>query len=264
MHAERYLGNKDLKEFMEGVSLWIFRFCYRRLNRDPDIVADFYVHFYEKAPLCMERYRERRDKTPFTGYFCAYIRHEFYNYIRPRNRENLREVRMNELATERIVGGGEISRKVESQERYVRGLYTRIATLSEELRIPLKLHFGMELDSGELRILVRHSGSARRAQEFVADLNRRRERILDTMDKLQTRAAYLNYRIHSAEHRRDGREKPRNWKRWKRRINGELSRKRSVFTLVEIGELLSVNKSTVYRRIERAIEYVRREMECTD
>ena len=116
----------------------------------------------------------------------------------------------------------------------------------------------MELNREELRALIACFPTPVRASEFLLEYNRKRERLQEQMQKLQNRAAHLDYLIHSSIGRRDVADRSTMWRRWKRRILAALNRKRTIYTQGEIAELLCVSKSTISRRIERVIDELKR------
>ncbi len=240
---EQYWRDGDLGRFMEEASPLILSYCRRRLSRDPDLIGDFYVHFYERAPTCLEKFRARVDRQTFTGYLCTYVRHEFFNYLRARRQHSV-----DEFSAPEIFGLAGAAKPQASHSSLSARLYDSIDELPLESRLPLKLYYGVEPSLEELRALVETSGSASRAAELLDRMRRRRRHIGHQLQRCRDRIAYLSRMIHRspADHPRQ-----HNWKRWKDRLHESLERERPVLSLAEIGDLMQISKSTALRRIRR-------------
>jgi len=251
-----YWDTGDLRKFMERASPWILDFCYHRLNSDPDVVGDFYVYFYERATICLDKYKSRQH-LPFTGYLATYLRHEYYNFIRPRSHCAV------EATTIANIHGLEGRSRMQNpfseseKECAMNRIAEMMAALPLRLRLPLKLHYGFDLNCEELRDLVSRAPSPGRAAEFLLEFNNRRDSLRKKIGRLRNRAAHLNHLIHASPTRGDLDTDARTWRRWKNRILGVLSRNRSVYTQGEIAGLLGVSRSTVSRRVARALEIIR-------
>ena len=250
-----YWKNGDISFFMEKASPWILDYCRRRLDRDPDLIGDFYVYFYERAALCLDRYKTRRH-LPFTGFLAVYLRHEFKNFLRPRRRYGIQEHCSEHI--ESLVGafhsGGVAlpDPKDSSTVRFASLLNERLENLEPSSRLPLKLFHGIILTAADLKYLVQRSGDPERASSFLLEFNRRREKRLDRLFKIRNRSAFLNYLLHSDAEKPHLRSDSSYWKRWKARAGRFLEDPGGVFTLSEIGEFLKINRTSVKRRIMRA------------
>ena len=247
---DQYWNTGDLRGFMAEASPFILRYCRRRLSRDDDLIGDFYVHFYERAHGCLERYKNRQD-IPFTGYLATYLRHEFLNYTRA-----ARNVQIRETPSAEIFGREQESRAAAASDA-IPALDQKIDRSLERLplqnRLPLKLYYGMELNIEELReIADRHSQPAE-AAAFMAGYRRRRLQRSERNRRLEDRSAHLTYLIH----RKPGTEEHRRWSRWKNRLNDMLLQKRGVMSIGELGRLFGVSKSTIARRMEQAQRMIR-------
>ncbi|MEQ9364658.1 MAG: sigma-70 family RNA polymerase sigma factor [Leptospirales bacterium] len=245
---DRYWSTGDLREFMAEASPFIMRYCRRRLSRDDDLIGDFYVHFYERAPGCLEHYKSRQN-IPFTGFLATYLRHEFLNYARATRSEQVPETPTAEFF------GWDAQSRSESDARESRDLEIDqfVAELPVKTRLPLKLYYGMELNIEELREIARLHPRPGDAAEFMSAYRARRMRLSERTRKLEDRSAHLNYLIH----RRPGAEAHRRWSRWKHRLNNMLLIKRGVMSIGELANLFGVSKSTIARRMEQAQRTIR-------
>lgn len=252
---ERSWRDGDLGRFMEAASPLILSYCRRRLSRDPDLIGDFYVHFYERAHTCLEKFRSRVERQTFTGYLCTYVRHEFFNYLRTR-----RHQAVDEIPAPEIFGLAGAAKPQASHPSVSVRLYDSIDELPLESRLPLKLYYGLEPGLEELRALVETSGSAARSAELLDLMRRRRRRMEARLQCCRDRIAYLSRMIH-----RSPGDHPRqpDWKRWKQRLHTRLERDRPVLTLAEIAGLLRISKSTALRRIRRCGRSLRNRRDLT-
>ena len=252
-----YWDSGDIRQFMERASTWIMHFCRQRLNHDPDVIGDFYVYFYERADLCLETYKTRQD-LPFTGFLATYLRHEFYNFIYPRRRYSV-----DECMTADILGlkmASEISYPITVTERQIllEKMMHELASMPVAYRLPLKLTHGMELNCEEMRTMIAHCGSPRKAAHFLQEYNRKRERRREKLMRLRNRVAHLNYMIHASPRRKGISTDAFLWRKWKRRILTVIERQSAICSRSDIARLLRMNKSTVARRIDRAESKLRR------
>ncbi len=245
----RYFEDGDLRHFMERASGWILDFCRYRLSRDPDLVGDFYVHFYERADLCLQKYRVR-TYMPFTGYLATYLRREFFNFKRGR-RSPVHEVNAPEIFGEEATSSLQYPARGEA-DPLSRSLQ-RIHELSLPARLPLKLYYGMNLDSAELRYIVEVHENPTSASAFLKEFHTRREKMRTRVRHLSDRAAHLSLLIHSADMEGDPVAADRR-RRWKRNLERVQSRDLHLFSLSELAVLLRLSKSAVSRRIQRAIQ----------
>lgn len=249
-----YWDTGDFSGLMEKISPWMIEFCKKRLHPDPDIVGDFYLYFFERTKICLERYKTRQH-LPFTGYLATYLRHEYYNFIKPRRHQKLLEYK-----SEEIFGNSafpDILSDTENRERLELELEGRIQLLSLSLRLPLKLQYGLQLNCEELRYLTGKSETPGFAAAFLIEFNHRKVKTQKALQKLYNRAAFLNYMINASPDRNDLRSNPIQWRRWKKRIEYAIEGRRIIYKQYEISHLLGINKSTVSRRIKRAIEEVK-------
>ncbi len=247
--AKEYLETNDLRTFLDRSSAWILQYAQRRLHRDPDVIGDFYLHFYERAGLCMERYREYQGG-PFTGFLAVYLRHEFYNFIRYRRIREVREITTDEFFS--------LEQQDESVDRpVVERLHQSLHTLSPSDRLLLKLYHGLELDAADLKQLCRQSGAGH-AAEILAEYRRRRERARNKRRELEDKSRYIDHLIHS----RDRVEADPRLRSWKRRLERRMDNEPGVFSLSEIAGLFSISKSTASRRLGRAAERIKEKIQC--
>lgn len=261
---------------MEAVSHWVLGYASRRLNRDPDVVGDFYVHVYDKVPRFLADYEQREDlATPFTGFFALCLRHEFMNFIRNRRRATFQEQVFSEMAAPvsmlragfgfygdhpRLGPAAGPSHQIPthvSPERVNSWIYRQIDELPMRLRLPVKLVHGLDPDAGELRELIRLTGGPGPASRWLFEFHRRREALSLRLGRLADRAAHLSVLIDSFDRRSDLTGDPRTYARWKNRLARALRGPHPLFSLKELGQLFGKNKTTMMRRLDRAGQLLR-------
>lgn len=249
---ELYYVSGDIAGFMEKAYPWIRDFCSTRLNRDPDIVSDFCVHFYERANRCLEKYRDYLDH-PFTGFLATYLRHEFYNFIRGYRRRLLPEQPLGEIARD---PGQDLHPygSDESNNSYVNDfIKDALQILPVRLRLPLRLYYGLDVDRHDLRELYSLSGNATNTALFLSDFRKRQDSCRRRLRSLKDRSAYLNHLIHSMDEIASISGRAEIYLRWKRRIRESLDRPCHLYSLAELSSVFGLSKSTVARRIRRAL-----------
>lgn len=247
--AEEYLATKDLRAFLEKSSGWILQYAQRRLHRDPDVIGDFFLHFYERAQICMDRYVEYRGG-PFTGYLAVYLRHEFYNFIRFRRTHEVSEITTDEFFS--------LEQGDESRDRpVVEDLHRSLLTLPGPDRLLVKMYYGLELEAADLKQMCRQLGAGK-AAAVLAEFRRRRERVRSKRRELEDKSRYIDHLIHSREKMKAG-PKLRNWKR---RLERRMDNEPGIFSLSEIAQLFAISKSTASRRLGRAAEHIKEEIQC--
>lgn len=254
VHA--YWADGELGPFMERAWPFFCAYVERRLHRDPDIVGEFLVYVYERMPAVLERYKERQDR-PVRAYLAVTLRYEFYNFIK-RKRNSAVPVC---FAPDFDGEWGRTEDDPESEREQARraDLAGAIRNLELDLRTPIKLYHGLELDVAELRLIAERTGDALAAARFTAEFRRRRAAQLERAGRWRDRARHLERLLHArpaAEERRSL------WRRHKRRLESLLLQERGVFSLQEISVLFGVSKSTVKRRLERATQTIREELTC--
>ena len=258
--ARQFYSTGDLSAFFEAVSSWMVAYVGRRLNRDPDIVGDFYVHVYDHVPEFLRDYETRPAEVPFTAFFSVCLRNEFMNFIRPRRRAAPGEEEWSENMQPqgRAHHAGRAPQAAEvDQRRFSAQFYRRLDLLPLRLRLPVKLTHGLDPDRDELRELVRLSGGPDRASQVVCEFHWRREARARKLRRLEDRLAHLSYLIDSYARRPDLRGTPAQWSRWKGRVHRALTEDHPLFSLAELGALFGRNKSTMLRRVERALLLMR-------
>lgn len=247
-----YQENRDFRLFMENISDFIFQFTRKRLNRDPDIVSDFFVHFYERAQACLDRYKNYQH-LPFSGFLVTNIRHEFYNFIRKKRRSQI------EMSPSEAILG--MKSKLELNEQVIHNsndddrhrLSRELVKLPMNQRLPVKLYFGLELGIEELQELLTFHPQSRNASVFLQDYRSRRAKRLEQLGRLQDRVRKLNHQIHSYSIESDeSQNKGLMYKKWKDKIVEALQKERGIYSFQELGNLFLVNKTTIARRIEKA------------
>ncbi len=241
-----YWQAKDIGQFMQYASGFITNFIRRRLTGDPDLAADYYLHFYERAESCLIRFRERQH-LPFAAYLATYLRHDFYNYMRAQKR---RVIPKNLEADITIFAVRQ--RSAHSREKGQNRLMQLIESLPQETCLAVKLYHGFELNLSELRLFVEKSPSPAKAADFLASLRHRQKKGQERFNHLRARAAYLNHIMHvSAKEAR----KP-DWNRWKHRIHRLCEHPPKLCTMIELADLLGVSKSTIARRMRHALRAI--------
>ncbi|MBL8019302.1 MAG: sigma-70 family RNA polymerase sigma factor [Leptospirales bacterium] len=239
-----YYESEDMAAFMNGCAPWILRYVQVRLTRDPDLAGDFYLHFYEKkGQACLKAYSTRQD-IPFTGFLAVYLRNEFSNFLRTRKRKTIEAFPTEDLSRLPNVESVPDSRG----DR----LLDRLTDLPLELRLPLKLHYGMDLTAPELRALAISRGPED-ASRMLCEMASRRKAHLTRSEQRIDRAGRLNHLIHA---RPSGR-----LHRWKDRIVQALEKPTPIFSYAEIGKFLGTSKTTIARRIDMARAHLRRAIE---
>ena len=269
-----YWQSGDLPAFMAGASSFILRYCRARLSRDDDLVGDFYVHFYEKAPTCLEQYKSRQNY-PFTGYLASYLRHEFLNF-----RRKVRESERMERPTADVITRGNrggllnFAADCNAEDDALAEMYepsatdshsyfdgTLLANLPLRLRLPLKLYYGLELDLEELETVTRLHDTPAGAAAFLVDWRQRRDRWNAEMQRLEDRAAHLTYLLFhgtgpSGRKPQDTKRSHERWSRWKRRLQERMYRNRGLMSTAELGALFGLSKSSIARRLQRALKLI--------
>ena len=175
----RYWSTGDLPDFMEQASPFIMRYCRRRLSKDDDLIGDFYVHFYERAPGCLEHYKSRQD-IPFTGYLATYLRHEFLNYAK-----TSRNARYSETPTAEFFGRERsmfsfsgADEQPDAPELPPDDSVDRLLEpLPLHVRLPIKLYHGLELNFEELHEIASVHETPIAAAQFVTEYRTRRLRL---------------------------------------------------------------------------------------
>lgn len=258
--ALAFFENGDLSAFFEVASPWIVAYVAARLNRDPDIVGDFYVHVYDRVPEYLRDYGATSREAPFTAYFAICLRNEFMNFIRPVRRQALLVQEWSEgiqpqrpgIAEACTSDGGEANERAFSAR-----FYGKLDRLPVRLRLPMKLTHGIDPDRDDLRELIRLVGDSARAAEVIFEFHRRREVRSRKLRRIEDRMAHLSYLIDNCERRPELRGTPRLWARWKGRLQGVLAADHPLFTLNELGGMFGRNRSTIMRRVERAVILMR-------
>ncbi len=268
----QYWDVGSIRDFMEAAAPWIMDYCARRLDSDPDILGDFFVYFYERAETCLETYKSHQH-IPFTGYLATYLRHQYMNFMRPRLYNRVAEFAVGDIyeadpsmyanpdaEPPEVKGESTLKPGGGLRAKELDRLNESLEKLSLEMRLPVKLFYGINLNRGELRAVVENSSSPAGAAEFMLEFNRRREALTNRLTRLRHRAAHLDYLIHSNPVRPGIKAGPVKWKRWKHRILKTINGERAVFSRADIAVLLGVNRSTISRRLERAEQFLRTEV----
>jgi RNA polymerase sigma factor (sigma-70 family) len=232
--VEQYYKTGDLAHFMESASLLIMDYCRKRLSRDADTIGDFYLHFYERAGLCLERYKTRQN-LPFNGYLATYLRHEFYNFRRKTKRRQI-----NEYAEESI----ENARA--SNESATPEFEKAVENLAPEVRLAYRLHTGLRLNRFDLRLLIQKTGDARQAADLVAEMQVRLRKNYRRAEEQQIRVVALQKKI---EENSGPMER---LKRWKENAISSIKKSAIIFSVSEIARILGQNKSTISRKLRSA------------
>lgn len=231
-----YYRSGSVQDFMHSCSAWIMDFARIRLTRDPDVAGDFYIFFYERADRCLAAYKTRQH-LPFTGYLATYLRHEFYNFIRFRRTRSVQETSLDETRL--------LDSRGPAPENHI---VDRLMELPLDLRLPLKLHHGIDLTGAELRSMAITRGPGE-TQSMLREMARRKLTLFKEQEKLEERAARLNHLLHQSADDR--------LRKWKERIVEALSRPKPVFSYAELARLLGTSKSTIARRIDSARDQIR-------
>ncbi len=255
--ALHYYQTGDLSAFLEATSGWIVSYAARRLSRDPDTVGDFYVVAYEQIPGYLEDYRKRRE-VPFTAFFTVCLRNEFMNFIRARRRRELTQDTWTDQLLPQVGARSPLPiLSAEAADLHISGvLFRHLDELPLPLRLPVKLTHGLDPDREELRELVRLLGGPSPASRLMSEFHRRREARRRKLRRLEDRVAHLSYLIDGMDCHGLGGGVQR-WSRWKARIHRVLAAHHPLFSLSELGAMYRRNKSTMLRRLQRAVELLR-------
>ncbi|MBE7437596.1 MAG: hypothetical protein HS115_04000 [Spirochaetales bacterium] len=230
---EDYYRTGRADSFMHQSSAWIMQYCQNRLCHDPDVVGDFYLYFYERAHLCLDRYRIRQN-LPFVGYLATYLRHEFYNFRR-RSQKTIETVlfeSMEDLRSETTAPAPEAD----------------IEALPRDTRLAYKLHRGLRLHLTDLRQLIELCGDARRAAQVMTDFQLRLEANQGRARHLQERVIQLQRRIE----KEDDTLRYSRIRRFKDRALGLIGKTGIVFSVTDLSQIFGVNKSTISRKLKAA------------
>jgi DNA-directed RNA polymerase specialized sigma24 family protein len=248
---EAFYRNGDLREFMEMSSVFIFRFI-KRLNGDPDLAGDFYLHFYEKADRCLDAY-SRNTHIPFPQFLNKYIKNELLNFKRVRKNRTLNMYPSSHThhLDEELIPEMRDPDHYTAESRHAR-LRERICHLPIRYRLPVKLYFGFDLSLRDIRYFLSQFPEEMNAESFLGEFERRIASTSAKLQKLDNRAARLNHLIHTAVDLDQSLYR----KRMKRRIEKFLRRNRPIFSLSELGMALGLSKTTVFRRIRFATRIV--------
>lgn len=238
---ERYWRTTDAGEFMTRVSDLFYNYVRGRLSSDPEIISDFFIHFYERVPHCMETYRSRQDH-PFTGFFITYLRHTFMNFIRKRRRRQLDIY-------------GNTTEPVDPEPTFedsdnLPELHRALANLPARLRLPVKLRHGMQLDMDDLRFLCRLQKDPQKAADLLVEYRQASTNRFSKLQKLRSRAIHLNYLLHSRQVQTN--EHYDRWQELKRKNESALQSARPVLSYADIARWMHTTRSTVYRRVQQA------------
>jgi len=228
-----YYRTGKADSFMRHSSTWIMQYCQNRLCHDPDVVGDFYLYFYERAHLCLDRYRTRQN-LPFMGYLATYLRHEFYNFRR-RSQKTVPTVlfeTMEDLKAEETVQPPE----------------AEIEALPPDTRLAYKLHRGLRPHLADLKQLIALCGDARRAARVITDFQLRIEANRGRARHLEERVVQLQRRI---EKESDTLRYSR-IRRFKERALSLLGKTAVVFSVTDLSQIFGVNKSTISRKLKAA------------
>ena len=238
---DRSIWTGSRQRLLEGATPFVIAYTRARLARDADLVGDFYVHFCERVDLCMELYRERQH-IPVRAFLATFLRHEFMNFIRKRRRRTLKEEPHRAPVCDR--GTNTVPTLV--------GLQRSLRKLDESDRLLVKLQYGLDPDLDDLKVLIKLAGG----ELAIHTLRRFRERKLASNDRtrrLQDRASYLGQLLE----RGGSPEQAQNWRRWKTRIAQSLRRDGGLFTYGELEEIFGVGRSSVWRRLARALQILK-------
>lgn len=261
--------DRDMKELMNRLSPFIYQYIQYRFTKNPDIAGDFFIHVYERIPHCLYKFSHRR-RISFDVYLKKYLKLEWFNYYRKINKPSVMkpeelEPYLQSLANEhresytiRMEVFGQYTDDMPSVSR-LQILTHVLEELSSEMRLPIKLYYGLSLgknDPGEIRRLL---GSSEKSDSFIQVFQERRKLRDQKIEQLKERMHYLNYMIHSCED--DDTVTINRYRRWKRRTRKSLGYDRWIMNLSEIGELYSVSKTTIHRRIRMGFDFIRGEME---
>ncbi|MBX7056567.1 MAG: sigma-70 family RNA polymerase sigma factor [Leptospirales bacterium] len=245
-----YWKNQDLNDLLAGVSDFFVRFVRARLSPEPDVVGEFYLYMQPRFSALMERYRARQD-APFRAYLAAYLRLEFRNFQRSQ-RSPLEYFLDTEFVEEtiRAPDSEALAPAVYRDQEQVR---KAVEDLPTECRLPLKLYHGFQLNLEDLRSVADCSTHPAAAASFLEKYHQRRAQAAIKSDQLQRSAIRLQrWKRAASDESIRGR-----WRQARQRVLQRLHTERGVLSVQEISELVGVSKSTIARRMERALNLMR-------
>lgn len=237
----------DLNKTMETLGPFILKYTLKSLNRDVDVAGEFLLHFYEKLPVCMEKYNMRKD-SPFTGFLVSYLRNEFMNFMRKKRLRQLRENSVSEFAVS--INGRCISKHVSADLELLNSFLEEIPL---KYRLPLKLYYGMNLNLKELHSFTMQHRCPAKASAMLEDSRSRQNAFNMKKTSLASRSARLNYLIHTEE---AGQIRYKKLRSMKKNVDHRLDYNAPVLTITELSELFGMSRSTICRRIARARTHI--------
>ena len=242
-----YRKTGRLKEFLENTSSCITVFIKRNLTGDEDICADFYLHFYENAEKMLLKYDER-NTAPFSSFLMRFLKNEFMNFIRKKRNQNVIEITGMESFLETMPAHSSI-RNIEDR-LCIESLLQEISRLPIKFRLPLKMHYGLDLNLKELDFLANLMGDPPETRDLLQKYRLKKEKIHSRQIALGNRAARLHYMTIRG---RDSNLQIERWMHLKKRIEDHLKRCSSILTVQELADIFGLNKSTMARRLKFAI-----------
>lgn len=242
----------DPGEFMQHASDYIFRYVRSRFRCSTDVAADFYIYLYDRIQNCLQTYHDYRDLS-FSRFFTAYIRNSFRNFIKQQRRTELQHVvSMPGLSVGQSAQDSLRLNTLHDDSR-TRRIWQLVDSLPDAKSLPFKLYYAAELNLKDLHYILKLTGDAMLAQQFIQDFHQRRqqralriERIRQRLDIIQTQLDLKGDQTRMKQdcfHRRQ--------QRWKRRLMQIVHGMRGLYSLDELADLMQVSKSTVARRLER-------------
>lgn len=84
-----YERDRDLRGLFGRIYSETRSYCLKRLSRDPDLVADFLVDFFEKRFERVVAEFVSRSHPSFPGFYLVSVRHSFSSFIRSRRRRSI-------------------------------------------------------------------------------------------------------------------------------------------------------------------------------
>ena len=242
----QYIDSRNIRNFMECSSDYILTFIKRNLTDDEDIACEFFLNFYESAEKFMDKY-ESKETSPISAFIPRYLKNEFMNFIRKKRIRTFTEL----TGMDNILHTIPSDSQAAIQERLrIESLHDQLSLLPMKMRLPLKLYFGLDLDLKELHNLTMQSGDPGGIAVHLKKYREKKEKNLNRQLSLIHRAARLNYLIHSES----GNEvKIQLWISLKKRIELKLKKTPPVISLNELSQIFRLNKSTMCRRIKRAM-----------
>ena len=265
---KRYEQHRSLETFHEEIAPFIC-FYARQLTPDVDQSQELILHAITNCEFCLLSFQKIEGKREFAPYFARFLRNTHYALYKKRQKDRLDETLLDHIE---IMPQASLIGVQPDQEhnRRIRTAYSRsrklTLTLLENLpmqsRTILKLYHGIQLTYQEETALKGSVPDANERsafkQRYHRNLNLLRIRISDfrkSQQKFAFRVRQLRQRSQDSSAIEQARRKS---KKIRLKIQENRILQSQLATMEDIGNLLKISKSTVYRRIHQGYEVIYR------